>query len=155
MHNPDWCIPPIPTNAGPWDPGSAVDSRWSHTRLYRDWNCRGNSAPFSGRREGLSEQERGPPHSSWASCSEPPEHMHSTNTTADLSACNGTSATLGQHKACLARDDIERTRPITTPPLLSRMTCAPLSSGSNSLTPAMTHRLHISVTTSFSSGHPS
>ena len=37
------------------------------------------------------------------------------------------------------------------PPFLSRMTCAPLSSGSNSLTPAMTHRLHISVTMSFSS----
>ena len=85
-----------------------------------------------------------PPHSSWASCSEPPEHMHSTNATADLSACNGTSATLGQHNACLDRDDTERTRPVTTPSVLS--------SRSNSLIPAMTHRLHISVTMSFSSG---
>ena len=41
---------PIQTNTEPWDPGSAVDSRWSHTRLCRDWNCRGNCAPFSERR---------------------------------------------------------------------------------------------------------
>ena len=56
-----------------------------------------------------------PPHSSSASCSVPPEHMHSTNATADLSACNGTSATLRQHNACLDRDDTERTRPVTSP----------------------------------------
>ena len=75
--------------------------------------------------------------------------MHNTNATADLSACNGTSATLGQHNACPDRDDAEQTRP---PQFLSRMTCAPLSSRSNSLLPPMTHRLHISVTMSFFSG---
>ena len=41
--------------------------------------------------------------------------MHNANATADLSACNGTSATLGQHNACPDRDDTERTRPVTTP----------------------------------------
>ena len=56
-----------------------------------------------------------PPNPSWASCSEPPAQMHNTNATADLSACNGTSATLGQHNACPDRDDTERTRPVTTP----------------------------------------
>ena len=60
-------------------------------------------------------RKKDPPHSSWASCSEPPAHMHNTNATADLSACNGTSATLGQHNACPDRDDTERTRPVTTP----------------------------------------
>ena len=61
-----------------------------------------------------------PPHSSWASCSEPSAHKHNTNAAADVSACNGTSATLGQHNACPDRDDTERTRPVTTPsvPLL-------------------------------------
>ena len=56
-----------------------------------------------------------PPHSSWASCSGPSAQMHNTNATADLSACNGTSATLGQHNACPARDTTERTWPVTTP----------------------------------------
>ena len=56
-----------------------------------------------------------PPHPSWASCSEPPAEMHNTNASADLSACNGTSTTLGQHNACPDRDDTERTRPVTTP----------------------------------------
>ena len=60
-------------------------------------------------------REEDPSHSSWASCSEPPAPMHSTNATADLSTCYGTSATLGQHKACPDRDDSERTRPVTTP----------------------------------------
>ena len=106
--------PPIPTNTVPWDPGFAVDIRWSRTRLCHDWNCRGNSAPFSGRRECLSRQERRPPHPSWASCSEPQHNRHNTNATADLSACNGTSAILGQHNACPDRDDTERTRPVTT-----------------------------------------
>ena len=32
-----------------------------------------------------------------------------------MSACNGTSAILGQHKACPDRDDSERTRSVTTP----------------------------------------
>ena len=60
-------------------------------------------------------REEDPPHSSWASCSEPPAPVHNTNTTADLSACNGTSATLGQHNDCSDRDDTQRTRPVTTP----------------------------------------
>ena len=41
--------------------------------------------------------------------------MHNTNATADLSACNGTPATLGQHNDCPDRDNTERTRPVTTP----------------------------------------
>ena len=41
--------------------------------------------------------------------------MHNTNATADLSACDGTSATLGQHSACPDRNDSERTRPVITP----------------------------------------
>ena len=40
-------------------------------------------------------KEEDPSHSSWASCSEPPAPMHNTNATADLSAYNGTPATLG------------------------------------------------------------
>ena len=108
-------MPPISPNTGPWDPGLAADSRWSHTRLCGDWNCRGNSAPFSGRRECLPKQSRRPPYSSWASCSEPPAPMDNTNETADLIACNGTSATIGQHNDCPGRDDTERTRPVITP----------------------------------------
>ena len=60
-------------------------------------------------------REEGPPHSSWASCSELPALMHNTNATADLSACNGTPAALGQHNDCPDRDDTERTRPVTPP----------------------------------------
>ena len=56
-----------------------------------------------------------PPHPSWASCSEPPAQMHNTNATADFSACNGTSATLGQHNACSDHDNTERTGPVITP----------------------------------------
>ena len=60
-------------------------------------------------------REEDPSHSSWASCSEPPASMHNTNATADLSAYNGTPATLGQHNDCPDRDDSERTRSVTTP----------------------------------------
>ena len=60
-------------------------------------------------------REEDSPHSSWASCSEPPAPMYNTNDTADLSACNDTPATLGQHNDCPDRDDTERTRPVTTP----------------------------------------
>ena len=55
-----------------------------------------------------------PPDPSWASCLEPPAQMHNTNAAANLSACNGTSASLGQHNAFPDRDDTERTRPVTT-----------------------------------------
>ena len=96
-------------------PASQLTASWSRTRLCRDWNCRGNYASFFGRRECLPKQGRRPPHSSWACYSETPAPMHNTNSTADLSACNGTSATLGQHNDCSDRDDTERTRPVTTP----------------------------------------
>ena len=97
--------------------------------------------------------EEDPSHSSWASFSEPPAPMHNTSATADLSACNGTPATIGQHNNdCPDRDDTERTRPVTTlsvPPLHDlRPPFVPL----NTLTPPMTHRLHTSVTMSFFSG---
>ena len=152
MLNPDWCVPPILTSTGPRDTDLAADSRWSHARLYRDWNYRGNSAPFSGRRQCLPKQGTRPPHSSWASCSEHPAPMHNTNATADLSACNGTPATLGQHNDCPDRSNTERTRPVTTPSVLSHATFAPLLSRSNTLMPPMTHRLHTSVTMPFFSG---
>ena len=45
-----------------------------------------------------------------------PQHgLHNTDTTADLSTCNGTSAILGQHKVWPDHDKNERTRPVTTP----------------------------------------
>ena len=46
---------------------------------------------------------------------QPRPRRSKTNATADLSACNGTSAILGQHKARPDRDDSERTRSVTTP----------------------------------------
>ena len=39
--------------------------------------------------------------------------MHNTNATADLSACNGTTAIFDQHNDCSDRDNTERTRPVT------------------------------------------
>ena len=62
-------------------------------------------------------REEDPAHSLWASCSEPPAPRHNTNATADLSASYGTSATSGQHKTCPDRDDSERARSVTTPPV--------------------------------------
>ena len=56
-------------------------------------------------------REEDPPHSS----SEPPAPMHNTIATAELSACDGTPATLGQHNDSPDRDDAERARPVTTP----------------------------------------
>ena len=109
MPTPDWCVPPIPTNTGHWDSGLAADSRWSHTRLCRDSHCGGISAPFSGRRKCLPKQGRRPNPLIMDRLLRAP----STNT--ELSACYGTSATLGQHKACPDRYDSERTRPVTTP----------------------------------------
>ena len=60
-------------------------------------------------------REEDPPHSPWASCSEPPVPMHNTNATADLSTCNGAPATFRQHNDCQDCDDTERTRPVTIP----------------------------------------
>ena len=97
-------------------------------------------------------REEDPPHSSWASCSEPPAPMHNTNATADVSTCNGTPATFGQHNDCQDRDDTERTRPVTTPSVPPSHGLRLLSSHLNTLTPPKTHRLHISATMSFFSG---
>ena len=58
--------------------------------------------------------EEDPTHSLWAGCSEPSARTHNTNAATELSTRYGTSATLGQHKACPDRDDSERTRPVTT-----------------------------------------
>ena len=60
-------------------------------------------------------REEDPPHSSWASCSEPPAPMHNTNATADVSTRNGTPATFGQHNDYQDRDVTEQTWPVTTP----------------------------------------
>ena len=60
-------------------------------------------------------REKYPTHSLWAGCSEPSARTHNTNAATELSTRYGTSATLGQHKACPDRDDSERTRPVTTP----------------------------------------
>ena len=97
-------------------------------------------------------REEDPPHSSWASCSEPPAPMHNTNATADVSTCNGTPATFGQHNDCQDRDDTERTRPVTTPSVPPSHGLRLLSSHLNTLTPPTTHRLHTSATMSFFSG---
>ena len=70
---------------------------------------------FPGAENAFLNKEKDPSHSSWASRSEPPAPMHHTNATADLSTCNGTPATLGQHNDCPDRDDTERTWPVTTP----------------------------------------
>ena len=60
-------------------------------------------------------REEDPTHSLWAGCSEPSARTHNTNAATELSTRYGTSATLGQHKACPDHDDSERTRPVTTP----------------------------------------
>ena len=39
--------------------------------------------------------------------------MHNTNATANVSPCKGTSAILGQHKACQDHDNNEWTQPVT------------------------------------------
>ena len=97
-------------------------------------------------------REEDPTHSLWAGCSEPSALTHNTNAIADLSACYGTSATLGQHKACPDRDDSERTRSVTTPPVPPSHDLSLLSFHSNTHMPPMTHRLHTSVTMSSFSG---
>ena len=56
-----------------------------------------------------------PPHSSWISCSDTPARVQNTNTSADLSLCNGISAIVGQHEACPDSDDNEWTRLATIP----------------------------------------
>ena len=115
MPNPDWCVPPISTNTGPWDSGFAVDNRWSHARSCRDWTCRGDSAPFSGRRKCLPKQGRRPSPLIRGQLLRAPAPMHNANVTADVSTRNGTSAAFGQHNDCQDRDDTERTRTVTTP----------------------------------------
>ena len=106
---------PIQTNTGPWDPASQMTAV-GHTQ---DCAATGTAAVISPHfldaENAFLNREEDPPHSSWTSCSEPPAPMYNTNATADLSACNGTPATLGQHNGCPDRDDTERTRPVTTP----------------------------------------
>ena len=99
-------------------------------------------------------REEDPAHSLWASCSEPPAPRHNTNTTADLSASYGTSATLGQHKTCPDRDDSERARSVTTPPVPLPHDLSPPSVHLNTHMSPMTHHLHTSVMTSSFSGTP-
>ena len=117
MPIPDWRVPPISNNSGPWDSDLAADSRWSHTRLCRDSHCRGHTAPFSGRRECLSKQGRRPRPLIMGQLLRAPSTETNTNATADLSASYGTSATSGQHKTCPDRDDFERARSVTTSPV--------------------------------------
>ena len=99
-------------------------------------------------------REEDPPHSSWASCSEPPAPMHNTNATADLSTCNGTPATFGQHNDCQDRDNTERTRPVTPPSVPPspdlRPPFVPLEHGYA----VYGDRLHTSATMSFFFRHP-
>ena len=54
------------------------------------------------------EAKEDPPHSSWASRSETPARVPSKNGPAELSPCVGTTAILGQHEACLDREDMKR-----------------------------------------------
>ena len=60
-------------------------------------------------------REEDPTHSLWAGCSEFSARTHNTNAATEMSTRYGTSATLGQHKACPDRDDSERTRPVPIP----------------------------------------
>ena len=97
-------------------------------------------------------REEDPPHSSWASCSEPPAPMHNTNATADLSTCNGTPATFGQHNDCQDRDDTDRTRPVTPPSVPSSPNLRPPFVPLEHAYAAYGDRLHTSATMLFFSG---
>ena len=115
MPNPDWCVPPIPTNTGPWTPASQLTAV-GHTHDCAATRTAAVFPPhFLDAENAFLNRKEDAPHTSWASCSESPAEMHNTNATADLSACNGTSVTPGQHNACPDRDNTERTRPATTP----------------------------------------
>ena len=70
-------------------------------------------------------REEDPTHSLWAGCSEPSARTHNTNAATELSTRYGTSATLGQRKACPDRDDSERMRPVTTPSVLPSYDLSP------------------------------
>ena len=94
-------------------------------------------------------REEDPPHSSWASCSEPPAPMHNTNATADLSTCNGTPATFGQHNDCQDRDDTERTPPVTPPSVPPSPDLRPTFVPLEHAYAAYGDRLHTSATMSF------
>ena len=93
-----------------------------HTAVVRVTQSRTATAPaaviphhFLDAENAFSEGKEDPPHSSWASRSETPVRVPDTNSPAELSPCNGSSAILGQHEARPDRDDNERTRPVTTP----------------------------------------
>ena len=101
---------------------------------------------------GFLNKKEDPSHSSSANCSEPSASIHNTNATADLSSYNGTPATLGQHTTAQIAKILNGRGLSQPPPFLRRMTCAPLSSHLNTLTPPMIHRLHTSATMSSFSG---
>ena len=61
----------------------------------------------------LREKKTPPTH--YKQVAQRPTRVHSINTSADLSPCNGTPAILGQHGAYPNRCDNELTRPVTTP----------------------------------------
>ena len=78
--------------------------------------------------------------------------MHNTNATADLSTCNGTPATFGQHNDCQDRDDTERTRPVTPPSVPPSPDLRPPFVPLEHAYAAYGDRLHTSATMSFFSG---
>ena len=66
-------------------------------------------------------REEDPRHSSWARGSELPAPLHNTNAAAELSPWSGNPVNPGQLNVCSVRDDVKRTRPVTSPPFLNRM----------------------------------
>ena len=148
MPIPDWRVPPISNNSGPWDSDlAAQDCAATRTAAVIPHHSLDAENAFLNR-------EEDPAYSLWASCSEPPAPRHNTNATADLSASYGTSATFGQHKTCPDRDDSNGRGLSQPPPFPSRMTSAPLSSHLNTPMSPMTRHLHTSVMTSSFSGTP-
>ena len=117
MPTPDWCVPPISKNSGPWDSDLAADSLGHRQDCAATRTAAVIPHHFLDAENAFLSREEDPAHSLWASCSEPPAPRHNTNATADLSASYGTSATLGQHKTCPDRDDSEQARSITTLPV--------------------------------------
>ena len=78
--------------------------------------------------------------------------MHNTNATADLSTCNGTPATFGQHNDSQDREDTERTRPVTPPSVPPPPDLRPPFVPLEHAYAAYGDRLHTSATMSFFSG---
>ena len=91
----------------------------------------------------FSEENKTPPHSSWARSPDTPARVQNKNASADLSPCNGISAILGQHEACPESDDSERTRPATTPSVRTSQSIdrhfVPFSIALNDYGPSLTY----------------